>query len=442
MPVAANTGMDKDRTINQPHPITRSPTVSTAPTMRVAAQIDRIASRLPVIRRHLHQHPELSGVEFATTSYLGGQLTAAKIPYRLGAGRRGIITDIVPASVAQAPVIALRADIDALPIAEENQISYRSKNSGVMHACGHDAHSTILLGTTLALHRVGKLPVAWRSIFQPAEETGCGASEMVARGAVKGAQAILAFHVDPNLPVGYASITPGPQSAFCQDFTIAVRGRGGHGARPHNTIDPIAVAAQLITLIYQAVPRQTDARDPVVVTIGMIRGGQAPNIIPDIVFLKGTIRSFNRVVSDHARQTIDRLCAGTAHAFRALITPVFDRLLRGVINDPYVTDICTKAARGLLGQNRVVTDRRPSTGAEDFADYNIPGCMMLLGVKSPRKKITLLHTGTFNLDEKALLLGVRLFSQILLEWPAQTPSTTTFVSPHRATKMKLRMQVS
>jgi amidohydrolase len=383
----------------------------------VAAQIDRLARQLPVIRRQLHQHPELSGAEYATTAYLGKQLAAAKIPYRLGAGKRGLITGIAPAAGAPAPVIALRADIDALPITEENRVAYRSKNHGVMHACGHDAHSAIVLGTTLALHRAGRLPVAWRSIFQPAEETGCGASEMVAQGAVKGVQAILAFHVDPSLPVGCVSITPGPQSAFCQDFIIEVRGRGGHGARPHNTNDPIAAAAQLITLIYQAVPRQTDARDPVVVTIGMVQGGQAPNIIPDTVVMKGTIRSFDQAVSDRARQTIERLCAGTARAFRAAIFPVFDRLLRGVINDPAVTGLCLKAARELLGPQRVETDRRPSMGAEDFADYPIPGCMMLLGVKPPKKRVTPLHTGTFNIDEKALLLGVRLFAKILVEWP-------------------------
>jgi amidohydrolase len=392
------------------------------PALRVAAEIDRLARQLPVNRRHLHQHPELSGAEFATTAYLAKQLTAAKIPYRLGAGKRGIITDIVSAANTDAPVVALRADIDALPIAETNPVAYRSQNHGVMHACGHDAHSAILLGATLALHRAGPLPVSWRSIFQPAEETGCGAGEMVAQGAVKGVQAILAFHVDPNLPVGRVSITPGPQSAFCQDFVIEVRGKGGHGARPHHTVDPIAVAAQLVTLIYQAVPRQTDARDPVVVTIGMIQGGQAPNIIPDTVVLKGTIRSFNQAVSDHARQTIERLCAGTARAFRATIAPVFDRLLRGLVNDPAVTRICLQTARALLGNNHVETDRRPSMGAEDFADYPVPACMMLLGVKSPGKKITPLHTSTFNLDEKALILGVRLFTQILLEWPISAPS--------------------
>ncbi len=379
-----------------------------------------MARQLPVFRRHLHQHPELSGAEYATTAYLARQLAAAKIPYRFGTGKKGIITDLAPASRANAPVIALRADIDALPITEENKIACRSQNPGVMHACGHDAHSAILLGATLALHRAGKLAVSWKSIFQPAEETGCGASAMVAQGAVHGVNAILAFHVDPTLPLGRVSITPGPQTAFCQDFVITVRGQGGHGARPHRTVDPIAVAAQLITLVYQAVPRQTDARDPVVVTIGMIQGGHAPNIIPDTVVLKGTIRSFNEDVSHHARQTIERLCAGTARAFRAAITPVFDRLLRGLINDPAVTGICLQAARNLLGPHHVETDRRPSMGAEDFADYPVPACMMLLGTKSPGRKITPLHTSTFNLDEKALLIGVRLFTQILLEWPSST----------------------
>ena len=414
--------MDKAETILQSHPIKKSPIVTDSPTIRVAAQVDCIAPRLSAIRRHLHQHPELSGTELKTTLYLAKQLTAAKIPYRLGASKRGIITNIAPAADAQAPVIALRADIDALPIVEENQVSYRSKNSGIMHACGHDAHSAILLGTTLALHRAGRLPVAWRSIFQPAEETGCGASEMVAQGAVKGVQAILAFHVDPNLPVGHVSITPGPQSAFCQDFTIEVLGKGGHGARPHNTIDPIAVAAQLVTLIYQAVPRQTDARDPVVVTIGMIQGGHAPNIIPDTVMMKGTIRSFDQNVSNHARQTVAHLCTGTARAFRAKIVPVFDRLLRGVINDPSVTAICLKSARTLLGKNFIETDRRPSMGAEDFADYPVPKCMMLLGVKSTGRIIRPLHTSTFNLDERSLLLGIQLFTKILLSWPKKVPA--------------------
>jgi len=158
-----------------------------------------------------------------------------------------------------------------------------------------------------------------------------------------------------------------------------------------------------------------------VVTIGVIKGGNASNVIPDTVVMEGTIRSFDQTVSDHARQTLERLCAGTAHAFRATITPVFTTLLRGVVNDPHVTDICLKAARGLLGPKYIETDRRPTMGAEDFADYltAVPGCMMLLGVRPPGKKTTPLHTSTFNLDERVLLLGVRLFARILLEWPSQ-----------------------
>jgi amidohydrolase len=414
-------GMDKARAFPQPRWIIKSHIHSgpAAVQRAVNAEINRIAPRLTAFRRQLHQHPELSGAEFATTSFLAKHLAAAKVPYRLGAGKRGIITGIAPAAGFKAPVIALRADIDALPIPEKNRVSYRSKNEGVMHACGHDAHSAILLGTTLALHRAGPLPVAWRSVFQPSEETGCGASEMVAAGAVKGVQAIVAFHVDPNLPVGHVSITPGPQSAFCQDFVIEVCGRGGHGARPHKTIDPIAAAAQLVTLIYQAVPRQTDAREPLVVTIGVIQGGSAENIIPDTVLMKGTIRSFNREVSDHARRTIQRLCAGTARAFGASINARFDRLLAGVVNDPTVTDICLKTARRFIGQDQVETNRKPTLGAEDFADYldAVPGCMILIGVKATGKNITPLHTNTFNLDEGVLPLGVRLFAQILLEWP-------------------------
>ena len=285
-----------------------------------------------------------------------------------------------------------------------------------MHACGHDAHTAMLLGATLALHRAGPLAVGWRSIFQPEEEAGHGAHNMVTQGVLNGVQSILAFHVDPTLPVGQVCITPGPQSAFCQDFTVQVQGRGGHGARPHLTVDPIAAAAQLVTLLYQAVPRQTDPRDPVVVTIGSFQGGTASNIIPDRVLLQGTIRSFDEKVSNEARETVERVCAGIAQAFRANVTPKFDRLLRGVVNDPAIAAGCTAAAVELLGAANVQTERRPSLGAEDFADYlgSVPGCMMLLGVKSPGRKVTPLHTSTFDIDEKALLIGVRLMTRALL----------------------------
>ena len=393
---------------------------------RVQAQLARVLPRLSQFRRHLHRHPELSGEEFSTTEYLSKQLTAARVPHRVAAGKRGVITEIVESADSGAPVVAMRADIDALPIQEESNVPYRSKTAGVMHACGHDVHSAILLGTTLAFYRARPSPVAWRSIFQPSEEVGRGACEMVQQGALDGVDAIIALHVDPNLPVGKLAITPGPRTAFCQDFTIEITGRGGHGARPHMTVDPIAAAAQLITLIYQAIPRQTDARQPVVVTIGVINAGHASNVIPDKASLQGTIRTLNTDIAVHARETVERLCASIAQAFNAKISTLFDRLLPGMVNDSRIASLSADVGRRLLGPENILGSEPPSMGAEDFADYLqvIPGCMIGLGAKPADGKITPLHTATFDVDETALLIGARLLTAVLLDWPNSSIHST------------------
>jgi amidohydrolase len=386
---------------------------------RIETTLAKLAPEISRVRRHLHRNPELSGKEIETTQFLTQLLSNQGIPHRIAQDGKGIITDIF-AGVPNAPAIAVRADIDALPIQEENAVNYRSVKPGVMHACGHDAHTAILLGTTIALHEAGQLPVAWRSLFQPSEESGHGALELVKRGALDGVAAIVALHVDPNREVGYLGVTPGPRTAFCQDFTIRVIGRGGHGARPSATVDPIAAAAQLITLVYQAVPRQIDSRDPVVVTIGMIQGGQTYNVIPDSVTLKGTIRALKDTVAEQAHLTLERLCRGTEQAFGVSISIEFSALLRGMTNDPAVTEICLHAARELVGADRVATDDRPSLGGEDFADYltEVPGCMVSLGVRCPGTEVTALHTSGFDIDERALLIGARLLARILLGWPA------------------------
>jgi amidohydrolase len=380
------------------------------------------ASSLIEFRRHLHRNPELSGKETATTAWVGKQLKAAGISYQLGPGKRGIITDILPASHDKLPVVALRADMDALPILEKNTGSYRSTNSGVMHACGHDAHTAMLLGAMTALQKA-RPEVAWRGIFQPSEEIGHGALDMMNHGALKGVTAVIAIHVDPNIYCGQIVVASGPQTAFCQDFEITIRGKGGHAARPHQTIDPVAVAAQLVTLVYQTLPRQTDARDPMVVTIGQLQAGHASNVIPDTAMLRGTVRTFSREVSANARETILRLCKGTALAFGATIDGTFDAILPGVINDTTVTAHCLRAATGLVGEKQVTTESRPSMGAEDFAEYltEVPGCMMRLGVRKRRKKITPLHTPTFDIDEDALVIGARLLARVLHEWPSSSP---------------------
>ena len=388
---------------------------------RLESSVLQLEAEVVKVRRHLHAWPELSGNENRTTTFVAEYLAAAGIEYELGPADRGIITEIVGNSARSVPVVAFRADLDALPIVEENDAPYRSRNAGVMHACGHDAHTAILLGTLLALKSAGSTPLGWRGIFQPSEEVGHGAREMMDRGALDGVDAIVALHVDPTTTVGELALTAGPQTAFCQDFEVEVCGRGGHGARPHDTVDPIAIAAHLVCLIYQAAPRKTDARDPLVITIGQIEGGHAANVIPDRARLKGTIRALDATVLQRARDLIERLSRNSAEALGGAATVAFDAQLPGVINDPDVTAICLAAARDVVGEPNVLTRGRPSMGAEDFADYLsvVPGCMVRLGVGRKAKKNTLLHTSTFDIDESALLVGVRLLTRVLLHWPVE-----------------------
>lgn len=379
------------------------------------------AEALVEMRRWLHRYPELSGCETGTTAWLSGKLAASGIAHRVGEDGIGVITETRPGGGKGAPVVALRADMDALPIVEENAAGYASVHEGVMHACGHDAHTAMLMAAVQALGRCGGGGgAAWRGIFQPSEEAGHGARSMIRQGALEEVGAVVALHVDPNLPCGEMAVVTGPQTAFCQDFVIEITGRGGHGARPHLTVDALAVAAQLVTLIYQALPRRVDARDALVVTVGQLQAGHASNVIPEQAVLKGTIRAFDGSVIAQARDTLEKLCAGTALAFGAAVKTVFEEWLPGVVNDPAVTAQCLMAARSVVGPANVITEGRPSMGAEDFADYQVqlPGCMVRLGVAKKGQKVTPLHTPTFDIDENALLIGARFFVRVIRQWGA------------------------
>jgi amidohydrolase len=387
------------------------------PLRRIEDRVLAASEDIVAVRRHLHRFPELSGEETATTAYLSNQLKAAGVPHRLGQEMRGIITETFHAQ-GKTPVVALRADIDALPINEETDVPYRSERPGKMHACGHDAHTAMLFGAVVAMHQEACAPLGWRAIFQPSEEAGHGAQDLVVQGALDGVDAIVAQHVDPSRVVGQIGVTTGPRTAFCQDFEVTVIGRGGHGARPNVAVDPIAVSAQLITLCYQALPREIDARAPVVLTFGAIHGGQASNIIPDVVSLKGTIRALSSDTADQARGIVQRLCSATATAFNANISLEFSKMLPGVINEAKIASVCYQAATELVGAVNVGTADPPSMGAEDFADYlqTVPGCMMNLGVGRKGQAMTPLHSSRFDIDERALVLGARLLVRTLFCW--------------------------
>lgn len=384
--------------------------------------IEGIADELKTIRRYLHARPELSGQEYETTQYLARHLQSAGIDHAMPLSRRGIIADAK--DQGERPRIAMRGDIDALPLHDEKDVEYRSMTTGMAHACGHDAHATMLLGAAMALRHCQHhlpWPVAWRAIFQPAEETTQGALEMIEAGAMEEVKAIVALHVDPERGVGRVGLRQGALTAACEELQVTIRGEGGHAARPHHTRDPIATASQLVNAVYQFIPRSVDSREPVVVSFGMIQGGTNANVIPDQVRLQGTIRTTSGMTTARVRERILAIGHGLAEASQTRIDIHFKTGADAVINDARIVEICAQAAGELVGKDQIDTISLPSMGSEDFAAYltHAPGCMLRLGTASDTHSSYFLHSPRFNIDERALALGAKLLahSVVLLARP-------------------------
>ncbi|MBX9788543.1 MAG: amidohydrolase [Pirellulales bacterium] len=385
------------------------------------AAVDGLAARLIAVRRHLHAHPEPSGFETETTRHLAAQLSTAGLTARLGPGDRGLVVDAPDA--ASAPRIALRGDIDALPIQEVAGREYGSRHPGLMHACGHDGHSATVLGAALALHALGQQgalpwPVPWRAIFQPAEESLTGAREMVAAGFLNGVAGIFSLHMDPSRAVGTVGVRVGTFTANCDSLRVTITGRGGHAARPHQTRDPIAALVQLVSSLYQAVPRGVDSQDPVVLSFGQIVAGDAANVIPERALLRGTLRTLDHQVRQHALEQIQRIAAAIAAATGTEIVVARDEGIESVLNDAQLTNLTRLAAVDLLGAQNVAEIPRPSMGSEDFAAYldAVPGSMFRLGCASPTAGNSALHTPTFDLDERALAIGAKILARACILW--------------------------
>ncbi len=390
------------------------------------AALDRTIERLsPLaieIRRHLHSHPEPSGAEFETTEFLRRHL--AELPgvdVQTVDGATGLIVD--PASSPRGPRIAARADIDALRIQDAKDVPYRSQSDGVMHACGHDAHAATLLIAVAGLAELGQegafpWPVAWRAVFQPSEETATGASEMVSRNALEGVDAILSLHMDPSLPAGSVGVRTGVFTAACDEMEIRVAGRGGHAARPHESIDPIAAAAQLIGSIYLFVPRAIDSHEPVVVTIGKIEGGHNANVIPEEVVLHGTLRTLGGPVREQTIAHLRTLVRGIAETSGTTIELAFAASAPGVVNDRSLTALVRETALDLVAPDRVVEIARPSMGSEDFAVYleHVPGCMFRLGCSRGLEPGPSLHSPHFDVEESSLALGAKILARAIVGW--------------------------
>lgn len=366
------------------------------------------------VRQHLHAHPELSYQEFETSQFVKEKLRSFGIPFEVKAttGVLGIIKGKNPDS----RVIALRADMDALPITEENEVAYKSKNPGVMHACGHDVHTTILLGAAKIL---AELKDEWEGtvklLFQPGEERNPGgASFMIKEGVLENPrpQGIYGLHVHPGLALGKLSFRKGRVMASADELYLTIKGKGGHAAAPHLTVDTILVASQLIVSLQQIISRNNNPLSPSVLSICSIQGGHTTNVIPSEVNLMGTFRAMDEEWRSKAHELIRKQVAGVAEATGAEIELHIDIGYPTVDNDPELTGKGWQLAEAFMGKDHV-EETEIRMGAEDFGFYTqvIPGCFYRLGVRNEAKGIIHnVHTPRFDIDENAIETGMGMMA--------------------------------
>ncbi|WJI30317.1 M20 family metallopeptidase [Thermosynechococcus sp. B3] len=375
---------------------------------RIRQITQTLTPRLIEIRRHLHRYPELSGQEHQTAAYVAGVLSSAGLTVQQDVGKVGVIAELAGNPTEQR-LLAIRTDMDALPIQERTGLEFSSKHSGVMHACGHDVHTTVGLGTAMVLAALKEeFPGRVRFIFQPAEEIAQGASWMIADGAMKEVSAILSLHVFPTIPAGEVAVRYGALTAAADDIELTILGESGHGARPHEAVDAIWIAAQVISALQQAISRTQNPLRPVVVTFGKIQGGRAANVIADQVTLQGTVRSLHPETRATLPTWIEQIVANVCHAYGARYKLHYRRGVPGVENTPYLSQLLAEAATDVVGAPHVHILPEPSLGAEDFALYleHAPGAMFRLGVGFRDRPNYPLHHPEFDVDEQAIPVGV------------------------------------
>ncbi len=367
-----------------------------------------LAPRLIEIRRHIHSHPELSGEEYQTAAYVAGVLSSCGLNVKEGVGKTGVVGELRD-NGSDRRILAIRTDMDALPIEENTNLEYSSRKSGIMHACGHDVHTTVGLGTAMVLAGLGKeFSGKIRFLFQPAEEIAQGASWMVENGVMENVSAIFGVHVFPTIPAGCVGIRYGALTAAADDIEIIIHGESGHGARPHEAIDAIWIAAQVITTLQQAISRTQNPLRPVVLTIGKISGGRAPNVIADQVRLIGTVRSLHPETSANLPAWIEQIIAGVCNSYGAKYQVNYKRGVPSVQNNVELNKLLEESAKEAWGSDRVQILLEPSLGAEDFSMYlqYAPGAMFRLGVGHKDKPNYPLHHPQFSVDESAIITGV------------------------------------
>ena len=376
---------------------------------------DRIFSHLREMRRWLHRHPELAFEEVRTAEYIADELSRLGISNKYTGKGGSVIGDLVVKE--NAPFVALRAEMDALPGEEETDASYASLYPDRMHACGHGAHMAMVLGAASLL--VDDPPeVNVRFVFQPAEESGGGARTAICDGALTDVRAIFGGHVTHDWETGSIMVKDGVITAQSDRFSIDVRGESGHGARPHEATDAVVIAGMLITTIQSLVSREINPLHPSVVTVGTVRAGSAPNVIAGTARLEGSIRTTREESRQHIHKGLRRMIDAAAEFYDAVVEVSIQEGYPPVVNSRREAGIARKAASNLVGNANVVAAEHPSMGSEDFSYYleQVPGCFVRFGSRCPDWEPVALHNPAFDIDEDVLKIGAAFFDEVVRQF--------------------------
>jgi len=386
---------------------------------QISTEVQKHADDAIETRRRIHQNPELGFEEEKTAGLVSEKLRSWGLDVEEGVAQTGVV-GLLEGS-CDGPTVLLRADMDALPIQEENDVPYRSQTDGVMHACGHDAHTSVNLYVAKILsEQTDAFPGRIKFIFQPAEEGPGGAKPMIEEGVLEDPAVDAAFglHVWNPLEIGQVGIRSGPLLSCADKFQVTVTGEGGHGAAPHEAHDPVVCASQMVTALQTIASRETDPLSPVVVTVGKIEGGTRFNVIPDEVQFEGTVRTYDRDFRRTLPDRIERICSKTAESMNCSAELDYEFYYPPTINHEAEAGIAREAAARVVGEDRITSECR-TLGGEDFAFFleEVPGCFVFVGSSNEEKGLTHPHhSARFNIDEKVIPIAVEVMKETVLNY--------------------------